>query len=109
MNELLTFQFLFHKACNCGNGSCDNQGTCTCNAGWGSKQCNVTLPGYYVNGNGDARACSPGCSVCSSPDGKCAQCSSDLLKQDTDTPQNCVPITPSPSCDSACTTCYGPA
>ncbi|CAG8698959.1 8525_t:CDS:2 [Dentiscutata erythropus] len=107
--------------CNCGNGVCDNQGKCTCNAGWDpSTNCTATKSGYFQSGN-DAKACPIGCATCDST-GKCTKCLTGLNFA-TDNPTQCVPqnsvtcpagqfpdtnngntCTP---CNTNCATCFG--
>ncbi|KAF0511014.1 growth factor receptor domain-containing protein [Gigaspora margarita] len=107
--------------CNCGNGVCDNQGKCICNAGW-DQNTNCTAPksGYFLSGN-DAKACAIGCATCNSQ--KCTFCLAGLNFA-TDKPTQCVPqnnvacpdgqfpdgnngnaCTP---CNTNCATCFGP-
>ncbi|CAG8484630.1 11958_t:CDS:2 [Ambispora gerdemannii] len=112
------------KPCNCGNGKCDSQGRCTCNAGWtndpnssNSTKCSISKQGYYQFGS-DILACSPGCVKCEA-NGKCNQCSSPKLKVSPDDNTKCVPNSPRSCsdgqydngseckpCDSSCQTCY---
>ncbi|CAG8488392.1 4836_t:CDS:2 [Ambispora leptoticha] len=95
------------QPCNCGNGVCDSQGRCTCNAGWAndpnnnSTKCSIPKNGYYQSG-GDVLPCSQGCISCQA-NGICKACSNGL-RVGTDV-TTCVPNTPAggnpPLCDSS--------
>ncbi|CAG8468391.1 4547_t:CDS:2, partial [Scutellospora calospora] len=78
------------QPCNCGNGVCDSQGKCTCNAGWDpNTNCTVPKAGYFLSGS-DAKACAIGCATCDSQTGKCTSCLAGLNFA-TDNPTQCVP------------------
>ncbi|CAG8756419.1 28200_t:CDS:2, partial [Racocetra persica] len=109
--------------CDCGNGVCDSQGKCTCNAGWDpNTNCKVPKTGYFQSGS-DAKACPIGCAKCDSQTGKCTECLAGLNFA-TDNPNQCVPQSPvncpdgqfpdtkngntCTPCNPDCVTCFGP-
>ncbi|CAG8628640.1 23176_t:CDS:2 [Cetraspora pellucida] len=109
--------------CDCGNGVCDSQGKCTCNAGWDpNTNCKVPKAGYFQSGS-DAKACAIGCAKCDSQTGKCTACLTGLNFA-TDNPTQCVPQTTfncpagqfpdvnngntCTPCNIDCATCFGP-
>ncbi|CAI2169143.1 15334_t:CDS:2 [Funneliformis geosporum] len=106
------------EECKCGNGTCDEQGTCSCNAGFSldiSKKCVDCERGFYKSGN-ECKLCSPSCETCEAETGKCQclptfkstddlTCVSNLNCLPTEffdtATQTCVP------CDPSCETCFG--
>ncbi|KAJ2927120.1 hypothetical protein H1R20_g10018, partial [Candolleomyces eurysporus] len=66
------------KRCNCVNGECNPDGTCTCSNGWvdgsdGTK-CASCAAGFFRTSTGDCSACQLGCVQCSENTGICNAC-----------------------------------
>ncbi|CAJ0828318.1 2106_t:CDS:10 [Entrophospora sp. SA101] len=114
------------QACNCGNGTCDDKGACSCNAGWANdpndpkKLCSTCDIGFFASGE-DCKVCSSGCNSCEAQTGKCTVCKPSLALS-TDDATKCVPAANSCTagqyfdsasqlcqpCNTQCQTCYGP-
>ncbi len=121
-----TIQFVFTiyllTECKCGNGICNEQGICSCNAGFFldvNNQCIECKKGYYKSGK-DCKPCTQGCESCEAETGKCTQCPPGHIYGDVDdvcSPNNqkCSPTqffnenTQScEACNPICGSCFGP-
>ncbi|KIY48194.1 growth factor receptor domain-containing protein, partial [Fistulina hepatica ATCC 64428] len=116
------------SSCDCVNGECQSDGSCTCLPGWkaasNGTSCATCEEGYYLTTTGDCSVCNLGCETCADSTGKCAKCedgwtmdSSDETECDANEQTNSDgSVCPDGSydkngtctdCDSACSTCTG--
>jgi hypothetical protein len=121
-SNLIFTIYLLILECKCGNGRCNDQGICECNAGFILKEnkCTECNQGYYKSGS-DCKSCPPACGECDGT-GKCISCLSPDLQISSDDGK-CIPK-PAPitcaakefynaatglceTCDAACETCFG--
>ncbi|KAF9010794.1 insulin-like growth factor binding protein [Cyathus striatus] len=116
------------STCNCLNGQCGSDGTCSCNAGFvkadNGTQCAKCSQGFFLTSTGDCQVCQLGCSQCTDGTGVCTVCSQGFT-QNTSDKTKCVPPTSSTTsgqvcpdgsfangascstCADACSTCTG--
>ncbi|KAF9484829.1 growth factor receptor domain-containing protein [Pholiota conissans] len=115
--------------CNCKNGVCGANGTCSCTPGFTTgndgTQCSKCLPGFFQTSSGDCKVCNIGCAQCSDVTGQCTACRTGqgidsvdntkcnviatLTQTGTVCPQGTFSNgTACQSCSSACATCTGP-
>ncbi|KAJ8096338.1 hypothetical protein PM082_011496 [Marasmius tenuissimus] len=68
------------SSCNCLNGQCSSDGSCTCNMGFTTADngtfCAKCSPGFFLTSTGDCKACQLGCSACADGNGVCQTCKS---------------------------------
>ncbi|KAJ7611693.1 insulin-like growth factor binding protein [Roridomyces roridus] len=114
--------------CNCLNGECAPDGTCTCNPGYvtasNGTACAKCASGFFSTSTGDCKVCQIGCSSCADGTGNCITCASGFTQDQNDSTK-CQPVAASaggvacPSsgfsdgtsciaCSASCVTCSGP-
>lgn len=108
------------EECQCGNGTCDEQGSCSCNAGFlldpKNNRCMDCKEGFYKSGK-ECKLCAPGCESCEAETGKC-QCLPNLKSSDDglcEPNPTCLAdeyfntdLQECSKCDPTCETCFGP-
>ncbi|KAF7337625.1 Extracellular matrix protein FRAS1 [Mycena sanguinolenta] len=115
-------------ACNCLNGECASDGSCTCNPGWttaaNGTACAACANGFFLSSTGDCKVCELGCSSCAAGTGNCLTCAPNFTQDQNDaTKCTAVPTSaggvPCPdgsfsdgtscvACSASCQTCSGP-
>ncbi|ORY26154.1 insulin-like growth factor binding protein [Naematelia encephala] len=119
-------------SCNCGPGTCQPDGGCTCASGWlsnstiSTQACNQCANGFFQDTNGNCLACPLGCDSCTLKSGTdnaavCTSCASGLSLSSAGT-ATCVAkgscsdgqyfdesSSSCKSCSPACKTCTGPS
>ncbi|EIN07935.1 hypothetical protein PUNSTDRAFT_144417 [Punctularia strigosozonata HHB-11173 SS5] len=117
------------SSCNCLNGECQSDGSCTCIAGWttatNGTACGKCASGFFLTDAGDCEVCALGCTDCADSSGTCITCSSGFTQNANDRTQ-CVATAASTStgtvcpdgsfsngtacqpCAATCQTCNGP-
>ncbi|KAJ6541936.1 insulin-like growth factor binding protein [Mycena capillaripes] len=114
--------------CNCLNGECASDGSCTCNPGWitaaNGTACAKCASGFFATSTGDCKVCELGCTSCADGTGNCLTCG-DHFTQDQNDATKCttVPTTAAGvacpdgsfsngtncvACSASCSTCSGP-
>ncbi|EAU81977.1 FRAS1 protein [Coprinopsis cinerea okayama7 len=117
------------RSCDCVNGECNPDGTCTCNDGWQDGvegKCSQCTSGFFLSNSGDCSACDVGCRECSSGNAVCTQCRPGFT-QDPNDRTKCNPVIQTDStgaacgpnafsdgqqcqlCDRSCGRCFGPS
>ncbi|KAJ7746496.1 TNFR/NGFR cysteine-rich region family protein [Mycena maculata] len=113
-------------SCNCVNGVCGANGTCTCTTGFttaaNGTACSQCATGFFLTTAGDCSICQIGCTACADGTGECTTCKSGFTQDANDNTKcdappsttstgtlcpngafadgaNCTP------CSSACKTC----
>ncbi|KAK7059770.1 extracellular matrix protein FRAS1 [Favolaschia claudopus] len=93
------------NTCNCLNGVCNADGSCTCTTGFTTASngtaCSQCAPGFFLTSNGDCSICQIGCTSCTDGTGICTTCKSGFT-QDANDRTKC---NPPPSVTSSGTTC----
>ncbi|KAJ7034556.1 TNFR/NGFR cysteine-rich region family protein [Mycena alexandri] len=91
--------------CNCVNGVCGANGSCTCTAGFTSAAngtaCSQCAPGFFLTDAGDCSICELGCTSCAPSTGICTACKTGFT-QDANDKTKC---NPPPSITTTGTTC----
>ncbi|KAJ7199204.1 insulin-like growth factor binding protein [Mycena pura] len=115
-------------SCNCVNGVCGSDGSCTCTTGFttaaNGTACSQCAPGFFLTSAGDCKICAIACTECAHSTGLCMTCKTGFTVDAADHTQ-CIPpprITSSGttcppgsfadgancnSCSSSCATCTG--
>ncbi|KAJ7889227.1 TNFR/NGFR cysteine-rich region family protein [Mycena leptocephala] len=92
-------------SCNCVNGVCGANGSCTCTTGFISAAngtaCSQCAPGFFLTSNGDCSICQIGCTACTDGTGVCTACKTGFT-QDANDRTKC---NPPPSITSSGTLC----
>ncbi|KAJ7651463.1 insulin-like growth factor binding protein [Mycena polygramma] len=114
-------------ACNCLNGECASDGSCTCNPGWvtaaNGTACAKCDSGFFATSTGDCKVCELGCTSCADGTGNCLTCGTHFTQDQNDaTKCTSVPTTAAgvacpdgsfsdgtncTACSASCTTCSG--
>ncbi|KAJ7063671.1 insulin-like growth factor binding protein [Mycena amicta] len=115
-------------ACNCLNGNCNPDGSCSCNPGWttadNGTSCAKCASGFFSTSTGDCKVCQLGCASCADTTGNCLTCGPHFTQDQNDATKctsvpttagsvtcpdgsfsdgtNCTP------CSGSCNTCSGP-
>ncbi|TEB31330.1 hypothetical protein FA13DRAFT_1688046 [Coprinellus micaceus] len=93
------------RKCNCVNGVCNPDGSCSCNDAWVDKsdgtKCSGCAPGFFLTSTGDCGVCQPGCIQCADTTGTCSACNSGFILNNLDRTK-CDPIKPTLSSGSQC-------
>ncbi|PCH38564.1 growth factor receptor domain-containing protein [Wolfiporia cocos MD-104 SS10] len=75
-------------SCNCINGVCGTNGTCSCNAGWTTASngtaCAKCSAGFFLDSSGDCEVCALGCSECADGTGDCITCKTGFTQSSSD-------------------------
>ncbi|KAJ6630230.1 insulin-like growth factor binding protein [Mycena sp. CBHHK59/15] len=116
------------STCNCLNGACNPDGTCTCNDGWtaatNGTACAKCASGFFATSTGDCKVCQLGCTNCADGTGNCLTCGTHFT-QDQNDATKCTTVPASASgvvcpagsfsdgtncvaCSASCATCAGP-
>ncbi|KAI0648425.1 hypothetical protein C8Q79DRAFT_955404 [Trametes meyenii] len=117
------------STCNCLNGVCNSDGSCSCNAGWttgtNGTACAKCAPGFFLNSDGNCAVCGLGCTQCADGNGDCISCKTGFTQNANDRTQCIAPqattstgtVCPDGSfsngtscqpCSPLCQTCSGP-
>ncbi|KAJ7750288.1 hypothetical protein B0H16DRAFT_1691637 [Mycena metata] len=116
------------SACNCLNGECNADGSCTCNPGWitatNGTACAKCASGFFATSTGDCKVCELGCTSCADGTGNCLTCGAHFTQDQNDaTKCTTVPTTAAgvacpdgsfangascAACSASCSTCSGP-
>ncbi|KAI0333135.1 hypothetical protein GY45DRAFT_1320075 [Cubamyces sp. BRFM 1775] len=79
------------STCNCLNGVCNSDGSCTCNAGWtagtNGTACAKCATGFFLNSDGNCEVCGLGCTQCADGNGQCITCKSGFTQNANDQTQ----------------------
>ncbi|KAH9890512.1 insulin-like growth factor binding protein [Cubamyces lactineus] len=79
------------STCNCLNGVCNSDGSCTCNAGWtagtNGTACAKCATGFFLNSDGNCEVCGLGCTQCADGNGECITCKSGFTQNANDQTQ----------------------
>ncbi|KAJ7269285.1 insulin-like growth factor binding protein [Mycena haematopus] len=114
-------------SCNCLNGECAPDGSCTCNPGWitaaNGTACATCASGFFATSTGDCKVCEVGCTSCAAGTGNCLTCGPNFTQDQNDaTKCTIVPTSaggvPCPdgsfsdgtncvACSASCETCSG--
>ncbi|KZT74043.1 hypothetical protein DAEQUDRAFT_807755 [Daedalea quercina L-15889] len=93
------------STCNCINGVCDENGQCTCNAGWTTSSngtaCATCATGYFLDSSGNCEICALGCEECASGTGDCITCASGFTQSSDDATQ-CIATQQTTSSGTQC-------
>ncbi|KAL1681107.1 insulin-like growth factor binding protein [Schizophyllum commune] len=116
------------SSCNCLNGACGSDGSCSCLPGWtkGSNgtECAGCADGYFLSTTGECKVCFAGCEKCADDTGACLSCKDGFTQDSADKTKCTAPSQTDSSgatcpkgsfndngsckvCDSACDTCTG--
>ncbi|KAJ7150274.1 hypothetical protein C8R46DRAFT_1008412 [Mycena filopes] len=116
------------SACNCLNGECNADGSCTCNPGWvtaaNGTACAKCTSGFFATSTGDCKVCALGCTTCADGTGNCLTCGAHFT-QDQNDATKCTTVPTSAAgvacpagsfsngascapCSASCSTCAGP-
>lgn len=117
------------STCNCLNGQCGSDGSCTCNAGWTNADngtaCAKCASGFFLTSSGDCQVCQLGCTSCADGTGTCLQCKQGFTQNANDKTQCLAQAgtttsgtvcpdgsfsdgTACKACSPSCKTCSGP-
>ncbi|KAJ7199206.1 TNFR/NGFR cysteine-rich region family protein [Mycena pura] len=92
-------------SCNCVNGVCGSDGSCTCTTGFttaaNGTACSQCAPGFFLTSAGDCKICEIGCTECADGAGLCTTCKTGFTVDANDRTK-CIPP---PSISSSGTTC----
>ncbi|KAL4254394.1 hypothetical protein ABKN59_003636 [Abortiporus biennis] len=76
------------ESCNCLNGVCGSDGSCTCSAGWTAADngtaCAKCAQGFFLTSDGNCQACQLGCTQCADSTGDCIACKSGFTQNAND-------------------------
>ncbi|KAI8974261.1 hypothetical protein BD414DRAFT_424620 [Trametes punicea] len=79
------------STCNCLNGVCNSDGSCTCNAGWTAADngtaCAKCATGFFLDSDGNCEVCGLGCTQCADGNGDCISCKSGFTQDANDRTQ----------------------
>ncbi|KAJ7056178.1 TNFR/NGFR cysteine-rich region family protein [Mycena amicta] len=93
------------SSCNCVNGVCGADGSCTCTTGFitasNGTACSKCAPGFFLTNNGDCSICEIGCTACADGSGECTTCKNGFT-QDANDRTKCNAV---PEINSSGTTC----
>ncbi|KAF7291999.1 Growth factor receptor domain-containing protein [Mycena indigotica] len=93
------------SSCNCVNGVCGANGSCTCTTGFttaaNGTACSKCATGFFLDSKGDCSVCQIGCSACADGSGECTTCKNGFT-QDANDKTKCNAL---PEVNSAGTTC----
>ncbi|KAF7338781.1 Growth factor receptor domain-containing protein [Mycena sanguinolenta] len=74
--------------CNCVNGVCNANGSCTCTAGFttaaNGTACSQCAPGFFLTSSGDCSICEIGCTSCADGTGVCTACKTGFTQDAND-------------------------
>ncbi|KAI0355123.1 hypothetical protein OH77DRAFT_345436 [Trametes cingulata] len=93
------------STCNCLNGVCGSDGSCTCNAGWttgtNGTACAKCDTGFFLNSDGNCEVCGLGCTQCADGSGDCISCKSGFTQNANDRTQ-CIATQATTSTGTVC-------
>ncbi|KZS98770.1 growth factor receptor domain-containing protein [Sistotremastrum niveocremeum HHB9708] len=93
------------STCNCLNGVCGSNGSCTCNAGWTAASngtaCAACAKGFFLSSSGNCQVCSIGCTECSDGSGDCITCANNFTADANDRTK-CDPVLPNSANGGTC-------
>ncbi|KAL1947197.1 hypothetical protein VTO73DRAFT_14158 [Trametes versicolor] len=93
------------STCNCLNGVCGSDGTCTCNAGWttgtNGTACAKCDTGFFLGTDGNCEICSLGCTQCADGSGDCISCKTGFTQNANDRTQ-CIASQATTSTGTVC-------
>ncbi|KAG5722304.1 Protein MAM3 [Termitomyces sp. T112] len=76
------------STCNCLNGVCGTNGSCTCNTGFTKSDngtaCAKCSPGFFSTSTEDCKVCQLGCTACQDGTGICTTCKSGFTQNQND-------------------------
>ncbi|KAF7323850.1 Growth factor receptor domain-containing protein [Mycena kentingensis (nom. inval.)] len=117
------------SSCNCLNGVCNADGSCTCTTGFttggNGTACSKCAAGFFLTSAGDCAMCEIGCSACADGSSECTACKTGFTQDANDrTKCNASPSVSSSGntcppgsfadgancspCSPSCKTCTGP-